>query len=169
MQPIRNIDDLEAIKKLLKSQCDRDYFIFMIGVSMGFNCKDILYLKVKDVRGKSYLERGSSSTLRKVKIPLELKKELKHYIVGKKGEEYLFPYEMGKNEPITSRLFYKILKSAASELNISNVGGASMRQTYGYHLYKKYRNLKKVKDDLAQTELTDTLAYIGWDGEKGGD
>jgi len=151
------------MKELLKRTCERDYIMFMVGIHTGFIPKDILYLKVRDVKNKDYLIGGTGSTERRIEISVELKRVLNIYIADKKLDDYLFCSKINKNQHIGPHRAYEILNRAAKQLNIINIGTLSMRKTFGYHFYKKHRDLVLLKKTLAQTDLIDTLAYIGWD------
>ncbi len=50
MEPIRNLEDIKAIKQLLHSK-PWDLLLFIMGINNGLRIGDILKLKVKHVQG----------------------------------------------------------------------------------------------------------------------
>ncbi|NMA32569.1 MAG: tyrosine-type recombinase/integrase, partial [Alphaproteobacteria bacterium] len=54
VQPIRSIEQIKQIEKILKSQSMRDYMLFRLGINSGLRISDILKLKVKDLRNQDY-------------------------------------------------------------------------------------------------------------------
>lgn len=163
VEPIRKVEDVEAMKEFLKKKSERDYIMFMIGIHTGLIVKDILYLKVRDVKNKDFLLGGTGSTKRQLNMPPELKRALNIYIADKKVDEYLFSSQIEGNQHIGPQRAYEIINTAAKKIGLQNIGTLSMRKTYGYFFYKQTRNLPLLKKILAQTKLVDTLDYIGWD------
>ena len=51
VQPIRDIKDIENMKRVLKKSGQRDYMLFLTGINTGLRISDILKLKVSDVKG----------------------------------------------------------------------------------------------------------------------
>src|SRR6056297_1621891 len=50
VEPIRRIEDIKALKKLL-ADSPRDLLLFTMGINNGLRIGDLLQLKVKDVTG----------------------------------------------------------------------------------------------------------------------
>ena len=53
VEPIRNKDDIQAMKDYLKEWNERNYMLFLFGINSGLRISDILQLRVKDVSGWS--------------------------------------------------------------------------------------------------------------------
>ena len=54
--PIKDIYTIEKIKELYKiKNMPRDLLLFELGINTGINLKNILLLRVKDVKNKNYL------------------------------------------------------------------------------------------------------------------
>ncbi len=51
VEPIRDKDDIQAMKDYLRSWNERNYILFLVGINTGFRIGDILKLRVKDVQG----------------------------------------------------------------------------------------------------------------------
>ena len=52
VEPIRDPDDVQAMKDYLKEWNERNYMLFMFGINLGLRISDIIKLKVKDVQGQ---------------------------------------------------------------------------------------------------------------------
>ena len=52
VEPIRDPDDIQAMKDYLKEWNERNYMLFVFGINLGLRISDIIKLKVKDVQGK---------------------------------------------------------------------------------------------------------------------
>ena len=50
VEPIRRIEDIKSIKKLLVGN-PRDFLLFIMGINNGLRIGDLLKLKVRDVQG----------------------------------------------------------------------------------------------------------------------
>ncbi|MCQ9211646.1 MULTISPECIES: site-specific integrase [unclassified Streptococcus] len=162
VEPIRDKDDIQAMKDYLKEWNDRNYMLFMVGINSGFRISDIVKLKVKDVQGWHFKikEQKTGKTIRR-KMPRPLKNELARYIEGKPLHHYLFQSRKGKNQPITRQAAYLIIKTAAEDLGIENVGTHTMRKTFGYHYYEKYKDVASLMEMFNHASPAITLRYIG--------
>jgi integrase len=90
VQPIRDSEKVEAIKKYLKEHNERNYLLFLIGINTGLRISDILKLKVGDVKGTHIsIREKKTGKQKRIRITPSLKRELNRYIEGKKDDEYL--------------------------------------------------------------------------------
>ncbi len=141
VQPIREPEKIDAIEVILM-QHPRDYIIWLIGIYAGLRCGDILRLYVKDFRGRSHIEIREQKTgeLKRIKIHPKLKAAVNEYIKGKHDYEPIIKSREGKNQPLTTTRVYQIIKDAARKAGIKDaIGTHSMRKTFGYWLYDRYR------------------------------
>lgn len=172
VEPIKNPDQLEKICEYLKQRSYRNYVMFMIGLNTGLRISDILKLKVSDVQGKEYITTTEIKTGKKKKviISLPLKRILGLHIENKGSNEYLIMSQKktksGMEKPITREAAYMIIRDAAKEIGFTgNVGTHTMRKTFGYHYYKKYKNLARLQKIFNHRDQQITLVYIGLDQE----
>jgi integrase len=167
VQPIRDPELLEDLKKHLKQQNERDYVLFMLGINTGFRISDILTLKVKDVRGERInIREKKTGKAKNVVIRPSLKKIIKVYIAGKKPHEYLFKSRKGKNKPITREYAYQLLKKAAIEVGIGEFGTHTMRKTFGYMFYNQTKDIVALRKLFNHRDDSTTLRYIGLDQDR---
>ena len=91
----------------------------------------------------------------------DFEKEVREYIKDMPLHHYLFQSRIGKNKPLDRRTVDWILKTAAIECGIENIGTHSMRKTFGYHYYKKTKDVAMLMDLFNHSSPAITLRYIG--------
>lgn len=167
VEPIREKDWLQEFLEHFKKNNMRDYVLFMVGIHTGLRISDILPLKKKDVLGThiSLVEKKTGKPKRFIISP-ELRKVLDIYIRDLKNQDYLFKSQKktntGKAKPIDRTRAYRILKEAAEEIGYPEpLGTHSMRKTFGYNFYEKYKEVASLMKIFNHSKETTTLFYIG--------
>lgn len=162
VQPIRDQDCINEIKRFFKEDNERNYMLFVVGIYTGLRISDILKLKVKDVQGKHIkVKEQKTGKPKQILIVPALRKELTPYIVDKEPKEYLFKSRQGRNRPIGRSMAYKILKKAANEFKLSDIGTHTLRKTFGYHFYQQTKDVAMLQDIFNHSTPYITLKYIG--------
>mgnify|MGYP000329507262 CR=1 FL=1 len=162
VEPIRDTQKIEEMKKILKQKNYRDYLLFVIGINTGFRISDILNLKVKDVKDKRHIKIKEKKTgkVKKALINDKLKEDIADYIYFRNEEEYLFKSREG--ESITRSRAYQIIKEAARSIKISSsIGTHSLRKTFGYHHYQRNKDVALLQNLFNHSSPSVTLDYIG--------
>ena len=162
VQPIRSKNKIEEIKQLLKMQSYRDYFLFVLGINCGLRISDMLQLKVGDVLGKEHiqLKEGKTDKYKRFRINAALQEEISIYTAFMLEEEYLFPSRKGV-KPITRVQAYRILNDAAKQVGQEEIGTHTLRKTFGYHFYKKTKDVAMLQDIFNHSAPIVTKRYIG--------
>lgn len=179
--PIKDKERVLDIQDYLKGKNERDFVLFVLGISTGYRAGDLVIQKVRDVKkaldygyfeileGKKKNSKNIREENRKpriVKIPSNLEKILKKYIRSKKDYEYLFISRKGKNSHITVSHVSRILKAAGETFGLKNITAHSMRKTYAYSIYvKKKHDILLVKEMLGHSSIEETKCYLGLDRE----
>jgi integrase len=162
VQPIRDKGTIQEIKEYLKEKSERNYILFLFGINTGMRITDILKLRVRDVEGWSvFIREEKTKKLKEVKMPPELKKEVRKYVAGKPKTEFLFKSRKGKNKAITRGAAYIILQDVAEQFGLERIGTHSFRKTYGYHFYLQFKDVAALQQMLNHSDPKDTLRYIG--------
>ena len=136
--PIRKIEDIRAISKLLEGS-PRDRLLFVMGVNNGIRTGDLLKLKVKDVR---QLKEGDFITIKEGKTKKDnvlvvnktVYKALKNYLdtIKPNNDDYLFKSRKGK-EPLQAKAVNRLIKNWTKTINLKgNYGAHTLRKTWGY-------------------------------------
>lgn len=166
VEPIRKLNDLKKIESIL-SKNPRDLLFFTLGINCGLRISDILALNVKDVRGKNYIQITERKTGKFKKFPVnsKLKPMFEKYTRGKNNEEPLF---MTKFQNRLGRVTaYYIIKNACEEAKLEEKFGThTMRKTFGYHHYKKFKDVAMLQKIFNHSSPAVTLRYIGIEQDK---
>ncbi len=163
VEPIRDCVKIELVKRILKRNGMRDYLLFLIGINSGLRISDILKLKVKDVADVDYIELKEKKTgkYRKIPITASFGTPLCEYIYGKSPNEWLFTSQRGE-KPITRIQAYRIISNACIKAGITEkIGTHTLRKTFGYHFYKKTKDVALLQSILNHSTPSVTLRYIG--------
>lgn len=168
VEPIRDLEKLEEIKEELKKNGTRDYLMFLTGINSGMRISDIIQLNVDDVRNsngtmKEHITIIEKKTKKEKKFPLcnNLFVEMEKYTRNMAQGEFLFCSRKGKNKPITTTQAYRIIVNAGERVGIKNIGTHTMRKTFCYHYYKRYKNIAILQEILNHSDPSITLRYIG--------
>jgi len=162
VEPIRNIDDIRKVEKYLEKHSKRDLLMFTIGTNCGLRISDIVALNVGDVRNKSHIEITEKKTGKFKKFPInsKLKPMLEKFTKGKHSDEPLFT-TIFKNRMNRFGAYY-IIKTACKQAGIKEkVGTHTMRKTFGYHHYKKFKDVAMLQKIFNHSSPMITLRYIG--------
>lgn len=169
VEPFRDKDDIQAMKDYLISDSTdnperrrRNYLLFLTGINSGLRVGDIVTLRVKDVQGW-YIKVKEQKTkkIKKIKMTKNLKKEMREFVEGKPLHHYIFQSRNGTNQHLSTGMAYRVIKDAAEDLGIDNIGTHSMRKTFGYHYYKKYKDVATLMTMFNHSSPAITLRYIG--------
>lgn len=181
-RPITSTEKVLDVQDYLKYKNERDYILFLIGVTTGYRAGDLVKLKVRDIKeslrrkeftiyeGKKMNTKNIREKNRKprsVELIPEVAKILKEYIKDKKDYEYMFQSRKGINKSIGVQAVSNIIKEAAEYFGLYDITAHSMRKTYAYKIYiESERDIVAVKELLGHSSIEETKRYIGLDREK---
>lgn len=163
VEPIRDKEKIEIVKRILKKNGSRDYLLFLMGINSGLRISDILKLKVSDVKNKRYIELIEQKTNKYKRFPIanSFKYELEEYILGKMSDEYLFASQKG-GKSISRIQAYRIICNACVNAGIkARIGTHTLRKTFGYHFYNKTKDVALLQCIFNHSAPSVTLRYIG--------
>ncbi|MEC0434398.1 site-specific integrase [Bacillus subtilis] len=171
VEPIRDRKKIDSMKKILSAQSDRDYLLFKIGMNSAFRISDLISMQFKhviDKKGKALthfvINEKKTGKINKIALSKSVKKSVEDY--AKKHysgdpEEYLFKSRKGHNKPISRVHAWQIIKNAAAEVGLENIGTHSLRKSFGYHQFKNGTSLALLMDLFNHSSESITLRYIG--------
>jgi len=171
---IRDISKINAIKRLLKEQSQRDYLLFVLGINTGLKITEMLAMRVQDILNedgtvKKFIDPPSYPT---EGMPIYLNSKVKQAIslylptLPPQGNDYLFK-STKTDQPITRQQAYRIINKAAKNVGIEGkVGTHSMRKTFGYHAYKKGVAISLLQKLFHHASPSETLKYLGIKNEQ---
>lgn len=171
VDPIREIERINRIKRILKKQSQRDFLFFVLGINTGIRINDLLNIKVGDVWDGEQVHEflsiiDTNSEQRKLYY---LNNKVKHALVDYLTvsrlnlSDFLFKSKKSNN-PITRQQAYRIINKVAKEIGISGkIGTHTLRKTFGYHAYRKGIAISILQSIFNHTTPSETLRYIGID------
>lgn len=100
---------------------------------------------------------------RDINIQGRLKEDISEYIRGMDPDDYLFPSRRsdGINPHITPTQAYRQLVKAGDMIDRSDIGTQTMRKTFGYHYYKRTKDIGTLMEILNHSAPSITRRYIG--------
>lgn len=170
VEPVRDTKKIKSIKKILYSQNERDHLLFSIGVNSPFRISDLLEFKIGDLideNGKAVthfnVKEKKTGKINKIAIGRPLQRDIENYLVPRLGEGMDQPvFKSRKNGGSISRQHaWKIIKDAAEEVGLKNIGTHSLRKTFGYHCRKSGVDIEILMELLNHSSTRETLRYIG--------
>lgn len=162
VEPIRDKKLLKKVEEFLGNKNERDLLIFTLGTNCGLRISDILGLDVKDVKHKNYIEITEKKTGKRKRFPInsKLKPMIQSYTEGRKDNEPLFLSYMYNRMERTQ--YYRIINRVCKAAGIEHkIGTHTMRKTFGYHHYQKYKDVVMLQKILNHSPPQITLRYIG--------
>ena len=173
VEPIRDIQKILAIKRILKEQSNpRDYLLFTMGINFALRINDLLFLKAKDVLDKKgeiieylHLREQKTKKEKKIKINRAVKEALEYYF--KKAsvtdpDNYLFT-SYRSNQKLDRIRVWQMIKSWCKEVGLESkrIGTHTLRKTWGYQARKKGITIEQISEKLGHRSSIVTKRYIG--------
>lgn len=160
VQPIRDHVKIDEMKNVLLCRSERNYFLFVLGINVGFRISDLIPLRIRDLQGTHLtIQEKKTGKRKRFFINNQLRSEINLYIDGKDPDEYVFPSRKGGH--ISRIQAYNILNDAARAVGLENVGTHTLRKTFGYFYYKRYKDVALLQQLFNHASPSITLRYIG--------
>lgn len=167
VEPIRKISQIRKIEELLNLQSKRNLILFTIGINCGLRISDILSLNVGDVKNKNFIEIKEKKTGKFKKFPInsKLKPMLDDFVKNRKNNEPLFLSIF--NNRLERVGAYYIITDVCKKAGLEEkIGTHTMRKTFGYHHYKKFKDIAMLQKIFNHSTPQITLRYIGIEQEE---
>lgn len=165
VDPIRDEEIVKSIEGYLKNENRRNWLLFVTGLHTGLRVSDIVKIRSGDVYKKNILIVTEQKTKKTKEIALsaKLKREFNKYIEDNdySSDIYLFKSRKGENRHIKRQQVYLIIKKVCAIYGVENVGTHTLRKTFGYRHYKKYRDIEALRKYFNHANSSVTTRYIG--------
>jgi integrase len=139
VEPIRDLEKIDAMKKILKAENLRNWLLFTLGINSALRVSDLLNLRqenVYDKRGRVLeairLREKKTGKEKVFRINKSARKAFEEYIqaVGYDPESFLFRSRMGANRPISRSRAWAVISRAAKAVGLTQpIGTHTMRKT----------------------------------------
>ena len=162
VEPIRNLTEIRKFENYFSKNSERDLVWFTLGTNCGLRISDICLLNIGDVRDKNfiYLKEQKTGKFKKFPMNTKVKGLINNFVKGKRSDEPLFKTIFGNR--LDRFGAYYILKTAAEEIGWQgHIGTHTLRKTFGYHHYKKFKDVAMLQKIFNHSSPVITLRYIG--------
>jgi integrase len=137
VDPIKNLKDIKAIKKLLHDK-PRDLCLFTLGINSNLRASDLLRITAGMVR---HLDAGDELTLKEKKTAKHRRITLNKAVIASiqallDSRDYQDddPLFLGQRGCLTVSSVNRLVKTWCAEINLKgNFGSHSLRKTFGFH------------------------------------
>lgn len=175
-QPIRNIDKLYEVEQMLAQDNSaigkRRYLMFMCGIYLGRRISDLLPLRVNQLRGTEFLSIREKKTKKRIELPIPERLQIfvRRELKGLPEDQYVFlsSHTSHKRQwdkapkPIDRKTAYNDMKAIAAKAGIDyNVSTHTMRKTFGYHYYRRTKDIATLMVLFNHHSERETKIYIG--------
>lgn len=170
IKTVKAILDDEKIKEIenyLKNNNERNYILFLCGITLGLRISDILSLRVGDIVNKDniYITEKKTGKSKEIAISKKLKNAIKVYCKDKENIEYLIKSRQGDNKPIGRDRAYRIIRGVAEIFELEKIGTHSLRKSFGRKYYQKYEDIEGLRKYFNHSDVNVTRRYIGLEQE----
>ncbi|MBC2459397.1 tyrosine-type recombinase/integrase [Clostridium beijerinckii] len=170
MKTVKAILDDEKIKEIedyLKNENERDYILFLCGITLGLRISDILSLRVGDIVNKDniYITEKKTGKSKEIAISKKLKNAIKIYCKDADKKDYLIKSRQGINKPIGRDRAYRIIRNVAELFGLDRIGTHSLRKSFGRKYYQKYEDIEGLRKYFNHSTVSVTRSYIGLEQE----
>lgn len=162
VQPLRTQQEINDFLFCLRrnKNAERDVFLFLIGINSGLRMSDIVKLKKKDVissKNPRIVEQKTGKT--RILYLSSLQELIQDYMKDLKPEDYLFPSTKGGHLEVNT--VYQMFQKVAALLDRDDIGTHTLRKTFGYHYYKKTKDVATLMEIFGHSSEKITKRYIG--------
>lgn len=157
VQPIRDPENIRRIRENLKDKT-RDLLLFDLATLTGLKMKEILKLRVRDLRalktgGKLIIADNQGKSSHGAKMRETIRNTLELYLNerNQSDDDYLFKSRKG-SKPLNIATVSRLTKAWFSDAGLSGLNGArSLRKTWALH-YAKQPRIEKVPAKILDSE-----------------
>lgn len=162
VEPLRSPEEITQFRAaLFELGGDRNKFLFTLGINTGLRISDLVKLKVGDIYGKPYADLLEKKTKKKRRLHLiAIQGDIVEYCIGKQPDDFLFPSKKTDSHISTTQA-YRILVAAGEWIGRRDIGTHTMRKTFGYHYYKRTKDVYTLMEIFGHASPTITKRYIG--------
>lgn len=162
VQPLRSQQEIDDFLFCLRrnKNAERDVFLFLIGINSGLRMSDIVKLKKKDVvssKNPRIVEKKTGKT--RILYLSSLQDLIHTYTKHLDLEDYLFPSAKGGHLEVNT--VYQMFQKAAKLLDRDDIGTHTLRKTFGYHYYKRTKDVATLMEIFGHSSERITKRYIG--------
>lgn len=162
VQPLRTENEINDFLFCLRrnKNVPRDVFLFLLGINTGLRMSDLVSLKKKDItydKNPRIIEKKTGKT--RTLYLGSLQDIIRDYTKNIPDDAYLFPSTRGGHLEVNT--VYQMFQKAANLLDRQDIGTHTLRKTFGYHYYKRTKDIATLMEIFGHSSEKITKRYIG--------
>lgn len=168
VEPLRTTEEIKNMRESLKQTLypKRNLLLFNLGINTGLRISDIVDLRIEDVKYKTSIKIKEKKTNKFKTVYLySIMADIADYLEDKPDAGYLFESRR-KGRPISTIQAYRILQKAGDACGYDYIGTHTLRKTFGYHYYKKTKDIATLMKIFNHSSQSVTKRYIGINEEE---
>ena len=129
-------------------------------INSGLRMSDIVKLQKKDIissKNPRIVEKKTGKT--RILYLSSLQDLIQDYTKDLEPEDYLFPSTKGGHLEVNT--VYQMFQKVAKLLGRDDIGTHTLRKTFGYHYYKKTKDIATLMEIFGHSSEKITKRYIG--------
>jgi len=166
VEPIRNIKNVKAIKKLLADR-PRDLALFTVGINTNLRASDLLQITagmVQNLKPMDEIELKEKKTgkLRRISLNKSCTESIQVLLKSCQYKDDV-PIFSGQRGPLRVPSINALVKSWCKTVNLQgNFGSHTLRKTFGYHQRVTFgRGVAELMIVFNHSSERQTLTYLG--------
>ena len=162
VQPLRTENEINDFLFGLRrnKNAPRDVFLFLLGINTGLRMSDLVKLRKKDIVHSKNPTIVEQKTGKKRTLYLgSLQDLIKDYTKHLAEDDYLFPSDKGGHLEVNT--VYQMFQKVAALLGRQDIGTHTLRKTFGYHYYKRTKDIATLMEIFGHSSEKITKRYIG--------
>lgn len=180
---VKTLEEIELIKKYFLDRKEyRNYCLFIVGITTGYRCSDLLSLKFSNFFNEDYswkleidIIEQKTKKRRRIIITDSIKKAINLYIDSIGGsiglDSYIFKSQKGYNSPIDKSYARRIFNKMAIDLKLPyHCSTHFLRKTFAYWFLQIHKDdmtaLATLQEILNHSSEKMTLKYCGIEKQK---
>jgi integrase len=166
VEPIKNLKDIKAIKKLLADK-PRDLALFTVGINTNLRASDLLSLKVGQVRGlkpmdEIELRERKTGKLRRISLNKACIDVIQKLLASRSYQDHDYLFQSERGGPLTVPSLTRLVKQWCQAINLKgNYGSHSLRKTWGYQQRVTFgAGIPELMECFGHSTQRQTLGYL---------
>lgn len=161
--PIKEEETLRRYKRELRKKGLKYSIMFELGSETGMSLKDLLNLRIKDLKDKDTLTAliGKQNCQISYVLPDALKQDIAKLTAGQDPEEYLFRRSSNHGNALTRETVFRVMKKAGLDAGLRSIGAQTMRKTFAWRYYKRTGDIYYLQHLFNHASPSITYRYIG--------
>ena len=167
VQPLRTDAEINDFLFCLRrnKNASRDVFLFLLGINTGLRMSDLVDLKKQDIiydKNPRIIEKKTNKT--RTLYLGSLQDIIRDYTQDMPDDFYLFPSIKGGHLEVNT--VYQMFQKVADLLGRKDIGTHTLRKTFGYHYYKRTKDIATLMEIFGHSSEKITKRYIGINEEE---